>query len=452
MKRIKLALIISLATFGFVAQAQVDFNSPQLANWGPDAASREANMLKSTFFKDAMTNKSYDEAATYYQELVASCPEASEAVFARGVALYKAKVARAKDLAEKKVMVDSLMIAHDLRLKYWSNHATRGRVFILDAKARDYYNFKRSDRAGLRSAFKEAVEAAGEGADPQLALLYFQNVCEDYKIDEVMADEVMAVYEDLSPFFDKLTGEDTKFRDDFTTSFSVSGAATCENLESIYTAKLAAEPENVELLAKCVRLMARLKCDSPFYIANVEKLYELEPSSQAAMTLASVYQNKGEYDKASQYLRDALAAEEDVEERETLNARIALIELAANRISAAAAAARESINTPDDTKSDNGVAYFVLAQCYATAAAGCSGFDGQAVYWLAYDTMMTAIANFSSEEESYKSVAQQSAAAYQNYFPSQEECFFNEIKSGESYTLKCSIASGISTTVRPRAK
>ncbi|MFR9602599.1 MAG: tetratricopeptide repeat protein [Rikenellaceae bacterium] len=450
MKKTKLLLTMAFAAVGFVAQAQVDFNDPRFAKWGPDAETREANMNKSSFLTEALDNRDYGAASAYYTELVASCPEASEAVMARGVVLYRAKIARAKSVAEKKQMVDSLMIAHDLRLEYFSDHEKRGKDYILDSKARDYYNYMKSDREGLRNVFKATIEACGDRADPPLVLLYFQNLCEDYKMDEVMADEVMSEYDRLSPFFDKLESEYTKFRDDFTTAFSVSGAATCENLETIFGAKLEADPNNVELLAKTVKLMSRMRCNSPFYVATTEKLYELEPSSQSAMALAAIFQSQGDYDKASKYLRDAVAEETDMDAREALYARIALIQMAANNMSEAAAAARESINTPDDTKSDNGIAYFVLAQCYASSAASCSGFDGQAAFWIAYDTMALALANFTSEESDYKSIAQQSMNAYAGNFPSQEECFFNEIKDGDSYTVKCGMASGQRTTVRVR--
>ncbi len=450
MKKIRLALIFTFLVACFVAQAQVNFDDPRYEKWGPDAASREANLLTSTFLADAINNRDYNDAAAHFQKLITACPDASEAVFQRGVILYRAKIARAKNLAEKKQMVDSLMIVHDLRLKYFSDHPKRGKTFILDSKVRDFYNYKKSDRAGLRTAFREAIEGCGDKIDAQLVVLYFQNLCEDFKMDEVMADEVMSEYDRLTPYFDSLESEYTKFRDDFTNAFSISGVATCENLESIFSAKLIATPDDVDLLTKCSRLMTRLKCTTPFYISVVERLYELAPTSQAAMSLAAIFQDKKEYSKAVSYLQKALASEEDSEERETLNARIALIELASNNMAAAAAAARESINTPDDTKSDNGIAYFVLSQCYAAAAEKCTGFDAQAMFWVAYDIMDMAVKNFTPAESDYKNVAQQSMVAYKNNFPSQEECFFNELKEGDSYTLKCGMANGYTTTVRVR--
>ncbi len=451
MKRFFTLLTVVFAVTTFVAQAQIDYNDPRFALWGDDAAAREQNLLKSAFLREALDNKMYDQAAGYFQELVTNCPKASEAVFARGVILYKNKIARSKSMDEKKAMVDSLMIVHNLRLKYFADHPTRGRAYILDSQARDYFNFMRSDRDGMRKVFKQAIDEGGAETDPKLVYLYFQNLCEDYKMDLIMAEDVITEYETLTPFFEKLEGDDAKMADDFTMLFTTSGVATCENIESIFAAKLVGEAANDEAtLTKAVKLMGRLKCNSPFYVSAAENLYRIAPSASSAMSLASIFQSANEYDKASKYLRDALEAETDVEQREMLNARIALIEMAANRMDSAAAAARESINTPDDTKSDNGIGYFVLAQCYAAAAASCSGFDGQATYWAAYDTMALALANFASDEAEYKSVANQIIASYAAYFPSAEECFFSEVKEGDTFTIKCGIATGINTKVRPR--
>ncbi len=452
MKRFTTLMTVAFMSLCFVAQAQVDFNDPRYAAWGADAQLREQNLLNNTYFKEALDNKLYDEAAALFVKLIVDCPKASEAIFARGIVLYKAKIARAKSMDEKKIMVDSLMFVHDKRLEYYANHAKRGRNYILDSKARDYFNFMKSDRAGLREVFKLAIEAGGQETDLKLVYLYFQNLCDDYKMDEVMADEVMAEFERLMPYFDNLEDGEAKLREDFVNVFSTSGVATCENLEVIYGKQLAENTEeNVELLMKAVRLMTRLKCNSQFYVSTAETLYKLAPTSQSAMTLASIFQGQSEYDKAARYLRDALQVEEDMEQRELLNARIALIELAANRPSAAAIAARESINTPDGTKSDNGIGYFVLAQCYAAAAADCGGFEGQATYWAAYDVIALAIANLTGEGESeYRSIARQMQASYAAFFPSSEECFFREIKEGDPYTIKCGLATGLQTTVRVR--
>ncbi|MFI3305649.1 MAG: enzyme of heme biosynthesis [Rikenellaceae bacterium] len=452
MKRITLLLMLAfVAVTGAMAQGQqVDFSNPAYAKWGENVEDREKNMFSATFMREALDSKSYDEAAGYFQTLMANCPSASEAVIARGVVLYKAKIARSKSMAEKRTMVDSLMLVHDLRLQHFSTHPTRGTKYILDSKARDFYNYNKSDREGLREVFRASIEAAGESADLEFVNLYFVNLCEDYKMDEVMADEVIAEYDRLTPLYEKATAEQAELVGQFDSAFGNSGVASCENLEAIFAKKLEASPDDEKVLAQAVKLMDRAGCRTAFYAQVAESYYRIRPSSVAAMALAAIFQNDGDFDKASKYLRDALESETDIEEQEKLYSRIALIELGANRSSAALEAARKAVAIQDGTRSDNGIALFVIAQCYGTSAANCPDFQGQIAYLAAYDAMQAALNNFSADEASYKAPATSLLSQFKAYFPTKEECFFNEIELGSSTTVQCGVAKGVSTVVRTR--
>ncbi len=451
MRTLKFVMAFALAIIGFSANAQINFNDPQWAMWGEDAASREKNMLNSTFLKEAIDNKDYDKASTYLSDLIVNAPAASDAIYARGILLYRNKINRATTLAQKKSYVDSLILMHDLRLENFANHPTRGAAYITDSKARMYAIYDKNNREGMRNAFKQAIEAGGANTKTDLVLLYFQNLCDDYAMDEVMADEVVSEYERLAPFFENLEGEDAEMRNSFEAVFGQSGAASCENLEALFAEKIAADPQNVDLLSKAVSLMDRSSCKTPFFAATAEKLYALQPNSASAMALAAIFQNEGDFAKASKYLTDALAQEEDVEAKEVLYSRIALVEVAASRMAEAAKAARAAIATEDDDKSDNGIAFFALAQAYAASASSCGeAFDRQTVYWAAYDAMQNALANFSADESQYVEPAKQMLAVYASNFPSAEECFFNEVTEGTTHAIKCGIASGVRSTVRIR--
>ena len=444
MKNVKFLLSAACALFACSALAQ-DFSDPKYAIWGDTPEERQQNILNSNFLKESCDNKDYDAAAHYLQELLAKCPKASENTFVRGITLYKNKINRAKTLDEKNMFIDSLMLIYDLRNEYFGDHAKRGTAYILDRKAREYLTYKPNDRKGIRETFRAAIEAAGDNADPETVVVYFSNLCDDYKnTDEVMPDEVLAEYERLEPFFAKHP-EAAEYKSQFDAAFGLSGAASCENLEKLYRAKLEAAPDDEALLAQAVGMMSRAKCDGDFYFSIAEKYYEMKPSSETAMFLAQAFQNKGDYAKARTYLNEALAVEQDPAERQKLLVRIALVGLVANDIADAASAARQA----RDLNPEDGVPYFVLAQCYASSAAACGGFAGQATFWAAYDTMAKAVELLPSDSE-YLEHAKTSLSAFRNRFPSSEECFFNELQEGARYTVNCGTAAGVSTTVRPR--
>ena len=149
-----------------------------------------------------------------------------------------------------------------------------------------------------------------------------------------------------------------------------------------------------------------------------------------------VAQNKQEYDKAIKYLTEALAVETDNVEKEKLLVRIGVVQLATKNYAEARKAALEAqALNPED-----GMTYFVLAQCYGAQASGAN-FTSQAMYWVAYDTMEKAAQLL--EEADLKETATKMMAAFRSAWPSKEECFFNEVQAGQRY-----VVNGIATTVR----
>ncbi|MBR5850763.1 MAG: enzyme of heme biosynthesis [Alistipes sp.] len=444
MKSFKILLTAAFALVSASALAQ-DFSAPQFARWGDTPEERKENVLRSNYLKESISNRDYNAAAGYFQALVANRPAATVNTYKYGVRIYRAKINRATSVAQKKQMIDSLMLVYDLRAEYFGDDVKEGKAVILDLKARDMLNFNSNDRAAIRNAFRAAIEAGGEQTNPETVLVYFTNLCEDYKnTDEVMPEEIIAEYDRLGSFFQ--APEQLSFKEQFDAAFGKSEAANCENLEKLFRAKLEQDPNNADLLAEAVRLMTRAKCDSDFYFEVAEKSYEVAPTAQMAIYLAQSFKNKGDYEKASKYLNASLATEEDPAERQKLLTQIAVVELVANNISAAAKAAREAI----ELNAEDGVPVFVLAQCYSISASSCGeAFSRQAAMWAAYDTMAKAIALLENNPE-YLETAKTAAANFRASFPSQEECFMRDLKVGSSYRVDCGLASGIMTTVRPR--
>ena len=444
MKHVKILLAVAACLVASASMAQ-DLNAPQYAKWGSTLEEKQQNILNSNFLKESCDNRDYDAAARYLNALIKSCPEASSAIYQRGAIVYKNKINRAKSLAEKNAYVDSLMLMYDLRAKYFGDDPKQGTAYILDRKAREYVIYRPSDRAGIRKLFREAIDAGGENVDPETVALYFGNLCEDYKTtDEVTPDEVISEYDRLTPIFEN-NPDAIESKNQFDAAFGLSGAASCDNLEELFRKKLEANPDDEATLAQAVSLMSRANCDGEFFFTTAEKYYNAHPTSETALSLAQGFQAKGEYDKAIKYLNEALATETDNIEREKLLVRISLVDLVAANYSGAAAAARQL----RELNPENGLSYFVLAQCYAASAAACDGIAGQATFWAAYDTMSQAV-NLLQDSPEYLENAKTALASYRNHFPTSEECFFNELQPGARYTVTCGTAAGVVTTVRTR--
>lgn len=448
MKSVKFLLAAAALFVGFSASAQ-DFSDDKLyGKWGATAEERASNIGASNFLKEAMDAKDYAAATVNFQQLLQNCPGATMNTFTRGTTLYKNRINRSRNLDEKRRLIDSLMIIHDLRIEYFGDDLNYGRAYILDLKARDVNKYCSSDRELLRSTFKSAVDAAIESNTVKLdiAALYFKSLCDDFAYDDNITSEmVLEEYQRLAPYFETATDEaGLANKKMFEDSFADSGAAKCENLEPMFKEKLAANPDDAELLAKAVGQMSRAQCSSDFYFEITERYHALNPSSETALFLAKSFQDRKENGKALKYLREALGVENDPAKKEPLYVQIALIELSVNNFSEAAAAARSlhSINP------QNGYSYFILGQCYASSPCA-DNVGGASKYWAAYDAMSRAV-ELLGHEPTVQGVARKLAGSYSAGFPSQETCFFAELSAGQSYVVPCGFAKGKSTTVRYR--
>lgn len=449
MKNVKFLFtaLFALVCFGVSAQ---DLSGEKYAMWGETVEQRRENMLASQFLKQNLDNGSYDAASGYLKKLLDNAPKGSSNIYARGIILFKRKAVLAKDDKElRDIYIDSMLLLYDMRAEHFGHVKSMDRAKILDNKARDFLNFRSEDRVGLRKAFEEAINAGIEmhgKADPETIAIYFGNLCDDYLNGEgdVTPDDILMVYDNLSPQFEGADEATIEQKDAFDNYFSNSGVASCENLESIFTKKLADNPNDEATLAKAVAMMSRTKCTGEFYFNTCEQYYKVKPTAETAMFLAQAFQNEQNFEKAIYYLNEALAVEVDDAEKEKLYVRIAVVQMAAKNYAEAAKAARsaQAINP------ENGYSYFVLAQCYV-ATANCEGLDGQTVYWAAYDAMSKAVARLESEPETLEH-AKAMLSNYRQYFPTAEECFFAELKEGERYVVNCGVASGVATTVRFR--
>ena len=97
------------------------------------------------------------------------------------------------------------MLLYDLRIENFGDHATRGKAYILDRKARDFLIYNPLDHERVLELFREAIAAQ---PDPELVAIYFKQLTDYYKDDgEGSPEEIIAEYDRLSPVFDGATGQ-----------------------------------------------------------------------------------------------------------------------------------------------------------------------------------------------------------------------------------------------------
>ena len=427
-------LIVAAVSFSYAAQAQAYLQDPKYGNTPEE---RQQNVLRINYFNDAYKNKQYDQAIQYMNEVIASAPRASQNIYINGINIFRSKVAEAKTPEARQAALDSLMMLYDLRIENFGDHPTRGRVYLLALKTRDYLSLNPTNKEEVKRLFNEAMDAASENADPDLINIYFNALVEDYKNDALSTDELLSEYDRLSTIYDKCTAEDKdEQKKVFDNLFVSSGAASCENLEKVFRPTIEANP-SVDELKKVFRLLAGNNCLNDFQILVSEKLYAVEPSTDVAMLLASAYENKKDFANSRKYLNEAIADETDPAAKANLAIRIAGGELQQGNSREAADFARQAL----EIDPENGYAYLLLANAYAAGANACSGFDRQTVFWLVVDTLTKAKELLANDAAQVSSIDQQ-LASYRAAFPSNEEAFFRGLENGQGYTVNCGWVSG----------
>ena len=435
---LKLVLVLVLASLSAGAFAQAYLEDPRYGNTPEE---RKQNVLILNFFNDTYNNKNYDAAAQYLQQLMEKAPKATQNIYIKGADIYRNKILRATSLDQKNMLIDSLMLIYDKRIEHYGDHATRGKGYIMELKAREYITYKPADREGIIKLCQAAVAENGNDSDPDFLNIYFQVLTDDYKNDNIEANFLLNEYEKLAKIFNtNPTPEKEEAKKTFEALFVSSGAANCENLEKLFRPQVAAAPADTALLDKVLSLLMSRNCVSDFQLEVGEKFYAMKPSSSTALALAASFEEKKQFDKALKYLNEAIANETDPETKANLCVRIAGSQLGSNNAQEAAKFAKEAI----EIAPENGFAYMILAQAYTVGSNACSGFDRQSVYWLAYDLLSKACTML--DEEHLKGTDEQ-LANYRANFPSKEECFFRGLNNGASYTVRCGWISG-TTTVR----
>lgn len=438
------SLVMACAAMFVVSSvsAQAYLEDPR---YGNSPEERKENVMTLNSFNDYVTTKDYDNALKQLNILLEKAPKATVNLYIRGAMIYKNKIQRATSLDVKNAYVDSLMHLYELRCVNFADYKNKdrdmGAGYTTQIMATEYAKFRAADSDGIRKYYKNAMEANAYDVPSSFALNYFNELVDDYKNDEIEADLLLNEYAKMENIVANAPAEE---KSSFEALFASSGAANCDNLDAMYKSKFEENPNDAELIAKAYALMSRANCSSDLFIAIAEKNYELTPSAEGAIRLASIFETRKEYDRALKYLNESLAVEQNATDKANLYVRIAVSQLGSNQPAAAASSAREAISI----NPENGYAYLMLAQAYVAGASGCKGLDGQAVYWVITDVLNKARGLFADDPAQIASIDSQ-LASYRKYFPNNEECFFNGLNDGQSYNVKCGWINA-TTTVRAR--
>ncbi len=180
--------------------------------------------------------------------------------------------------------------------------------------------------------------------------------------------------------------------------------------------------------------------DSEVRFKVAETLYKIEPSADAAYSIARAYLKRKDLNGAKEYYTKAVELESDPTNKAKYLYQFGLILFSQGELVAAKSKANQAISL----NGSYGDPYILLGKIYGASSKNFGGndFEHKTVFWAAVDKFAKA----KQVDPSVTNEANELIASYSAYFPAQEELFFQGLKAGDNYFVGDWI--GETTTIR----
>jgi len=441
-------------TLAVTAPASFSQESPcgNKGRYGQDSLACLTNL---SLFREPAKQRNYKDAYKPWLWVYSNCPCASQFIYVDGIKIMEYRHQKEMNPEKRLQLADSLLAIYDARIKYFPiNPANRRSQVgsILTRKAIDCFSYKPEAPEEAYDAIKKAIELDGADVTADGLELYIRaaiKMVNDGKAEKTL---VVDTYDQLTDLMDNAIRQSAG--DSVATSrYLISKNnveilfepfATCEDLVSIYQPKFDLNPNDAELLKKITKILDKKRCtDKELFFAATENLHKLEPSANSAYMMALKNIKEEKWGQAAEYLKQSidLFSQEETDKKAKAYLQLASIYLTQKNYPAAKSAALKVLEfSPND-----GNAYIVIGDAYASSASGCGDNEltKRVGYWAAVDKYIQA----RRMDQSVAETADRRISTYVSHFPSMETIFFYGLKEGDSYRVECWINE--TTTIRP---
>ncbi len=431
-----LLLLIVSSTF-----AQGYLQNPK---YGEDEEARRECAINLSLYREYYKQKAYDAAKPAWQKVLEICPAASQNAYIHGARMLKTWIKNESNPNKREGLIDSLMMVYDMRMEYFNR---KGALF--GQKGMDLMSLDSDRYEEAYEYLKRSVEIEQDACDSPVFYTYMVVTKAMYDNDKIPAEKVIETYAQLIDYLDAQLIERPgnprllQIKENVESIFSSAGVADCENITTLFKPRIEKRPNDVELIKKTYSLLGANKCEgTEFYKDVAVKLFANKPTSSLAYEIARIFKDQKEFDKSEEYFKHAIELEKD-----TTKKSIYLVEYADivysefKKPQQARSLALEALEVDPGM----GHAHILIGNIYASEK-DCfdDDFKKKTVYWAAVD-------QFAKAKKADPSLAGESdklIEVYSQYFPAQNDIFFQDLEPGERYKVGCWINE--TTTVRQR--
>ncbi len=396
-----------------------------------------------SMYTEFYKQKDYKSAMEPWKKIYLGYPKSTMNIYIHGANMFESFIEKAVSKAEKKQHLDSLMKLYDRRIRFFNQ---KGYVLGRKGTAWLKYNLPPDENMSneeLGAIYKmgydflaESVKEQGKESETPVLVLLMQTSKSLLSLGQLPKETVVQNYDLVSGILSQIEKEkpDTEGLAEAKTAieqiFGTSGAADCESLVRIYTPQFEEKSGDIDFLKTMLRRLSRANCDdSPLFFHASEKMYQLDPSAEAAFNMARMFVKQGDDEKAKSYYQQAIQQETDQSLLENYYYELGLFLFAKDKnYSEARNYARKALAiNPNNCK-----ALMLIGDIYVAASHSFSAdnFEKSTVMWVAVDYFMKAKAG-----EDCMVDATQKASRFRSYFPNKEEAFFQNIKEGDTYRV-----------------
>ncbi len=420
---------------------------------------------------DYVTARNYDEALKYWEKLIKECPKHSEAVYADGTRIYKAKLKtaqNAKDDAKAKEYLNTLLGLYDKWVAYFPDSKNVAKVY--HDKGLIMLNNKIGSKEKLYNTFKKGYDLdKNKFTNPKAIYGYFDAAVALYKNGKLNFEDLINHYNDLTGSIDKLAEKYTLIMEDLQKKedagelmkkeekklkairknlpvYSIVAKnmdkilgelGDCEHLVPLYKRTFEENKNNPSWLRKAASNLSKKDCSNdPVFEKLVVQLDKIEPSYNSAYYLGILKEKKGQINSAINYYKKAINLADKAYDKAKIYYKLAKLSKNRGQKSQARTYARKAL----EFKPSMGAAYLLIAHLYAGSANSCGNdeFSKRATYWLAASMADRA----AKVDPAMAKSARKLAAAYRAKAPSKTDIFMKGM-GGKHIPMKCWIGGSV---------
>ncbi len=399
-----------------------------------------------SLYKEFYKQNDIKSAYPHWKKLYEKYPKSTLNIYIHGAKIHEILIEQATSETEKERLFNDYMKLFDKRIKYFDHKG-----YIIGRKGTAWLKYKLENgnlegdaqKEAIKTGYEwvnESVELQGNESELPILVLLMQTSRSLFKLGALPKETVVINYDKCNSIVNYIienSDDEKKVKDAKEVQiyiediFGKSGAADCDALVTIFTPQYEDNINDVEAIKNILRRLRKAGCDdNDLYKKATEKLYELEPSAEAAFNMAHRYLKLKDFEKAKEYYKQAMEQETDDELLANYYYEYGLFIYAKeNALSEARSYARKALSI--DPKYCE--AYLLIGDIYVAASRSFEGTDIEkgAVFWVAVDYF-----NKARRGEDCAIEAAQKASTYKKYFPKKEDAFMEGLHEGNTYKVE----------------